>query len=436
MAFRNKVLQNKRNKSFISNTILNGITKVLGILLNFLLVPLLLDVLGQEKYGIWQTFLSILTWGSLINFGLGNGLRNVISTLISKGEMTSMGGTIRETIKISSKITFFAGITIILVVIFFVDPSNLFKATDISQYEIKVSCIIFIIFYLINLVLSISNSIAFGFHKSFIPGISLLSFQVSCYLLVFILSNFKRLGLIHISIIFGLAQSVIYCCSFYIQKRIFKLNIRNGKSENIKGVFDLSKKFFAIQLLSIAYLSFDNIFISYLLGAEQTAKYSVVNKVFFSLINLYSILLVQLWNSTTDAYVKKEFRWIKKAIKSLSVLSILVFIASLVISFFSSEIQAFWLGANNLFIESTPFYLFSFYTLFHCMNAIFINISNGIGKIKAQVISTLIAIAIYIMGVIILDLNRFGYNGLICLKIAGMAIALCINFYYVKKVLK
>ena len=57
----------------------------LSILIGLLYVPLLLNYLTQEKYGIWLTLTSILGWFSYFDIGLGNGLRNKLAESIALG---------------------------------------------------------------------------------------------------------------------------------------------------------------------------------------------------------------------------------------------------------------------------------------------------------------------------------------------------------------
>ena len=50
--------------------------KVGSIVANFMLVPLTIDYLNVENYGIWLTLSSFIAWFSFFDVGLGNGLRN------------------------------------------------------------------------------------------------------------------------------------------------------------------------------------------------------------------------------------------------------------------------------------------------------------------------------------------------------------------------
>jgi O-antigen/teichoic acid export membrane protein len=56
------------------------VTKALNVLISFLSVPLTVHYLGAERYGVWLTISSLLTWMSMTDFGLaGNALVNVLA---------------------------------------------------------------------------------------------------------------------------------------------------------------------------------------------------------------------------------------------------------------------------------------------------------------------------------------------------------------------
>src|SRR6202011_205024 len=56
------------------------IARGLAILTGFVSVPLTVNYLGAERYGVWLTISSLLVWVALTDFGLaGNALVNVLS---------------------------------------------------------------------------------------------------------------------------------------------------------------------------------------------------------------------------------------------------------------------------------------------------------------------------------------------------------------------
>lgn len=417
--------------TFYFNTILNFLFKGFSIAGNFILVPLLLATVGKEGYGVWQTILSFVSWASLLNFGLGNGLRNVVAKLYIDRDFVKIGRMTSSTIILCLKII--VPLSIILIPLLnYIDFSFLFLNSSVAIGEIKYSIIIFFGFFLLNIILGLSISLAFGLQRSYLFGLINTLYLGTSLILVYCLNLNYSLNLIHLAYIFGGVQSTLYLILFIWENYRFKLNISLDSDMKVGAVTKLSVNFFLIQLLTVFYLSIDNFVISSTLGASITADYSIVNRLFFSLINVYSVFLIQFWNSVTHAYEKENFRWIKRKTSFLLKIAFVLFLLSLLLSFFSGNILDFWLGSSYGRISESIFYVFSVYTLLHCINAIFVNIQNGIGKLKFQMYSMLLCIFIYGIGFFLFDISLYGFKLLIILKIVGLIFALGLNYYSIK----
>ena len=73
-----------RQTDIVSNMALSGICKPVSMVLSYIYVPIVLDYLGVEKYGVWSTILTILSWVSYFDIGIGNGLRNRLTESLNK----------------------------------------------------------------------------------------------------------------------------------------------------------------------------------------------------------------------------------------------------------------------------------------------------------------------------------------------------------------
>ncbi|MBL4594173.1 MAG: hypothetical protein JKX68_10215 [Flavobacteriales bacterium] len=72
----------KAKKHILGSFLLKGIS----IAISLLLVPLTIDYLNPTKYGVWITLMSVITWFSFFDIGLGNGLRNKFSVAKAEGK--------------------------------------------------------------------------------------------------------------------------------------------------------------------------------------------------------------------------------------------------------------------------------------------------------------------------------------------------------------
>ena len=74
---------NTRTKLAIKNIIGSLFVKGGSILISLLIVPLTINYVSTEKYGIWLTLSSIIAWFSFFDIGLGNGLKNKLAHAIA-----------------------------------------------------------------------------------------------------------------------------------------------------------------------------------------------------------------------------------------------------------------------------------------------------------------------------------------------------------------
>jgi O-antigen/teichoic acid export membrane protein len=69
-------IKSGRDKNIVKNIGWSSFYKIGSIISNFMLVPLTINYLDTENYGIWLTLTSFISWFSFFDIGLVNGLRN------------------------------------------------------------------------------------------------------------------------------------------------------------------------------------------------------------------------------------------------------------------------------------------------------------------------------------------------------------------------
>lgn len=425
--------KSSRSQNFLLNTSYNIFFVGSKLGLSLLLIPLVLDTIGQERFGVWQTTLSLIAFLGVLKFGYPNSLRNLITKLLANSSENEVykviGATYSKLIKISALI-----FIILIPLIYFFNPQILFLESTISSHEIVYSILIFVSFGLLNNILSLTDSIAYGYQKSSLTNFFQLIYFLFSYLSILFIRRQYSLNLIDISIIFGVIQSATYILFILYQRIKFNLRIKFNSNYSLRDTQKISFSFFIAHLLSLTFLSIDNFIISFMIGAEETASYSIVNKLFFALITLFSILLIHFWNSVSDAFERKEFKWISKMLKVLYLMAFLVFLGGLILSFFQEEIINLWLGDEKITFDSITFYLFSVYTFFHCLNAVFVYLQNGLGALKIQIYTSTFIIIFYISACFIIDINKYGYNSIIIVKIVAMGLSMILNSFILRKI--
>ena len=79
--------KHERTRLAQKNILLSFVIKGLSIALNLVFVPLTINYIDAERYGIWLTLSSIILWFNFFDLGLGNGLRNKLVEAIVKKDV-------------------------------------------------------------------------------------------------------------------------------------------------------------------------------------------------------------------------------------------------------------------------------------------------------------------------------------------------------------
>lgn len=393
-------------RSAIINMILKPVSAVLGLVYT----PMLLNYLGDEKYGLWATILSIITWINFFDVGIGNGLRNVLSKILVEGKKIEAKKAVSTAYIILTIISIILLIILVCIAIFI--NWNVIFSTTISM---KIVMLITFIFICINFVLSLSNTMLYALHQAEKVSIRNCFVQIANIFLIFIISRFTYENLIAMAIIFGGTNTI-----FYVESSIhvFKKNkylipsIRLFDKAMIKDICSIGIRFFIIQIMGLLLFTVDNMLITHYFGATVATPFTITNKIFNTIYSAFAAFIVPYWSKTTVAVSKKNISWIKCSIKKVT------FVAGIFICFYIfmgiifSPVMKIWLHKELLFQSGLVSIMVLFYSLYTLLG-VECQFINGIGKIETQLV-------IYIIiGTINVPLSIFlgVYVGLGCVGI-------------------
>lgn len=399
-----KILKNSYSKEVIQNVVYKGI----GISLNFLIVPLSINKIGSDNYGIWVTILSVISWLNISDLGVGNFLRNKISKEYGKNNIELL-----KSIKIIFTFMLYIGI-LLSGILFLIYTTNLLKyiinINEILDRGIFYSLVIGM--FIINFIFGMYKSIAYGLSKSYYIELSNI---ISLFLIVILLYFSNEISLVQLSFIYFLGtilNNIILIFLIIRENKIFFFGVDKLNLFLIKEIINNGMDFFIIQLSAIVLFSTDNIIINNILGSSEVSKYSVLSKIFDSGLMVYSLLMIPLWSRTAKAYSEKNYNWIRKMKKKLLSISIIFSLGTLLISIFIKKIINIWIGDNIFQFDNFTILIFCLYNILVYINAIFSNILNGMGILKFQAkISAVVAMLNIPLSIYFAKNLNFGIGG-------------------------
>ncbi len=408
--------QSPRTKQLSKNISYIAFFKFGSILFNFLLVPLTINYVSSPIYGIWMTLYSIISWLSIFDIGLGNGLRNNLTECLVERRYNDAKEYVSTTYisLFCISLVLFVFIVISTIVL---DWNSILKLPSDFSENIDVIIIILGFGFTLRFVLQIISTIFFAIQKPFLSECMMFVGNALVFLIVYFLKdNFAdKLQFLVFSLCYP-PVIVMFIYSIYLfSSSKYKLicpSFRYFKKEKIKSLMNLSMKFFLLQVSSLITYSLSNFLILHYLTATDVTNYNVSYKYFSVILILNNIICLPLWSAFTEAYVNRDFAWIRNIIKKLLIIfSFWVVLGGLMLAF-SDLFYTLWTGTNLgiSYSLSTVMYLFM---LVCCWNGIFVAFINGIGKIHLQVLLSVLPIILMLpLCKLLVSVFHFGVTGI------------------------
>ena len=223
---------------------------------------------------------------------------------------------------------------------------------------------------------------------------------------------------------------LLFATFFLFRKRYnyLKPSIKDIRWGHSSSIMNLGVKFFIIQIASIILFTTSNVIITQFLGAEQVSIYNIAFKYFQVPVMLYGIIMTPIWSAVTDAYVRKDFDWLKNSLSRLNRISVLFLFGVFIMLVTSPYIYLLWVGDK----VTVPFTVSATMALYASINVILSPYSqyiNGIGKLFLSTRYVLLSIIIYLPISIILIKSSLGLAGVMLATCLVNSIGIPIQIY-------
>lgn len=414
------------------NMAISTICKPVSMIISFIYVPIVLNYLGVEKYGVWATILTMLSWIGYFDIGIGNGLRNKLTESLSKKD-----GQSRKLV--SSAYAFISVIMIVASIVFsvvasFTNWNRVFGVSDIHE-NLAAVVIISICFMALNFILSICKNVLYALQMAANVSIIELVTQILNMVGVLVAMCFVESNLFIMAFLYGcsmvtvnlVASIIIYRRNSDVRPEIREIDVKVGKS-----ITSLGMQFFVIQICALVLFTTDSLIISYLYGAANVTPYNTVNKLFNVIIGVFSALLAPIWSNVTKLKAEENYDGIKSLIRKLQLIMIPFVAGTILLVLIFRPLARLWLGRDLAY--TTPLILFG---ALYCLLTIWCNtysaVSNGMEIMKTSMflacVQAIVNIPLSLFMAKSLGLQAAGVSGGTCgaMMIAAIVLPIVVN---------
>lgn len=411
--------------------------KGISMALSLVYVPVVLNYLGDYKYGVWASILNILSWISYFDLGIGNGLRNRLSE-----SLASSTPRISPKVLVSSAYAILMGVVAIVAVvcgvaIAFVDWPALLSAWNVDE---SLLCVVELSFLgmCFSFVLTLCNSVYYALQKAQVVNLISVCQQAVMLLSVWLLSLTGTSSLTAVAVFYVLSNILVYgvfTVYVFARNRSLAPSPRCCSREVAKDVGGLGIMFFVAQIATLVLFTTDNLIVSNLFGPEQVTVYATANKVFTVLPSLFAALVVPLWSKTTVDYARGDIVEIRASLSKMHRLFAVATMGVIIMVVAFKPVVQLWLG-RDLGFENSLVILMGVYAVIYMWNAIYSQIVNGLALVGFIAAIAFVQLVVNIpLSIFLASSCGLGVNGVLLGTIIAMLIHSVTYPFYCKRAL-
>jgi len=350
----------------------------------FLQIPISINYLGIDNYGLWVVFYSVLMLVMSFDLGLPNSFRNLLIESLTNDDKNL-------TDKIVST-TYFSFLLISIIIFFLIVLLYVFFGNSLISF-LPLGLVILVIFTtIIDYNFKLSLSIFTAHQYSFIFPLSTSALNTLFLIEIFLFNYFDLFifdsKLYTFCILFPITSLIVNSCisliCFGIKFPELLPKTRSFSTKLIKPLLFSGAAFFVIQLSIAALNQLSTLLIFSFSTSQFIAEVSIYDRVFGIISFFGAVLFFPFWPKFTEKHSNGDYAWIKNTIKKLELFFILVLIFTIILIYMMPFILKFWLNEEVEF-NFLLSVLIALKYVFILFNSIYSYFLNAIGKLKIQI---------------------------------------------------
>jgi O-antigen/teichoic acid export membrane protein len=378
----------------IKLTVFTGlVARASSMLMTIVSVPLTLNYLGPERFGLWMTVTSVVSMLAFADFGIGSGLLTVVAEASGRDDQVAIRRYITSAFAILVLIA-----TLILAVFFLfiypaVDWPHVFNVHSPSAradagpaIAMLVTCFAASIASLI--VPRAQLALQQGFVNNLWVTIGLFVSLAGIWLVSAARGSVALLILAMLGT--PVVTATINGIIFFQRNKQYRPSWPLVNSAAIKRILGTGLMFVVLQLGSSISFASDKLIIARLLGAVAVADYSVYERVFGVGSNLMLVMLLPIWPAYAEAWARKDTVWVRRTLKRSLALAVGISTSfGVLIVLLGPLIVSLW-TRKDVPVQPIVLHSLAIWCVIQCTQNALAMLLNGLHVIKVQVISSIL----------------------------------------------
>lgn len=378
-------------------------------------IPLALGYLGSERYGVAVTITALTSMLVFADFGLGNGLMNLLASATGREDTADIRRSISSAFFMLCALA--ALLAAPLYALYVLVPWGQFmNVTDTGgAVEVAAAVGVLMLCVLVNLPLGIAQRVQLAYQQGFVNSVwNAVGSAVALLALVAVIELRAGLPWIVLTLVGGpvLANALNWVSLFAVRRP--DLQPRWSAASWIEGrrLARIGFLFFVLQLtVAVAYQS-DVVVATRVIGPVAATDYSVTLRLFLIVPTLVNMALLPLWPAYSESIARGDAVWVARTLRtSILIAASLSGLSSLILVIFGRSILRGWTGTDVGADLPLLLGMGIWAVLSNSFNAVAM-LLNGATIMRFQ-IATALSMAVVSLGASIAGAYLFGVAGII-----------------------
>lgn len=373
-----------RSVTVKKNILASFVIKGVSILISFMLVPVTIGYVSAELYGVWLALSSMIHWIHFLDLGFSQGLKNKLTEAIANKDW-KRGKSLVSTTYIMISLIFIPVGILLEFLIPLVDWCSLLNISTTYSEEIVKVLRVLVVFICIQMIVNILTNVVAAFQRVAFSSLFAVIGQFIALLVIIVMTRTMPPSLTGLAFAYSAVPVLVFAvASIMLYSNRYKMvspSLMSFDKALLKSIFNLGSKFFILNIQVVILYQATNILISNVSSPLEVTSYNIAYKYVHTAMMAYLIIVAPLWPAYTDAYVRRDYSWMRHMRNKMSKILCICIAAIVIMVSLSPFVYQIWIGGK----AEVPFMmtcLVAVYVSVYCWSNLNGYLLNGMGKIK------------------------------------------------------
>ncbi|WP_156252035.1 lipopolysaccharide biosynthesis protein [Pseudactinotalea terrae] len=397
------------------------LARVIALLSPLLVLPIMLDRLGPDLFGLWATATSVLALATFADLGTANAVMSGLSVAAATNDWTRFRSISIHAYALAFGFSSVLAVGLVLFVLV-VDPKVYIGPNPgVDDWIVRAVMFMFIGAFLCTIPLTLIQRVQYSLKRAWQANAWQAVGALAQLGLVWWISRTDSadLAVIGVAIAAPPAALIANTLMFYLFQRRDVAPIGRLRKAEFSAILRLSLSFFFLSILTSISMNIDQFLIAGIAGLESAGEFAIANRLFSVLGLIVTMAALAMWPSNADALASRDLAWIRRNARQMAAfLGIAVTLAATLLYLIRNPLTELWLGRTHQIGAVLGLSLVT-WSILRAVASPYFSIQNAHNHLRPQYIgwSAYLACSIALKAILIQTLG-----------IGGAALGACITY--------